>query len=93
MSSVDGLGVALGFIKSLQPKVQAQIARKIFALGDDPHPHDSAPLKGYEDLLRFDCGEYRIIYRFVEAQDRVEIILLGKHNDDEVYKELKRHMG
>lgn len=37
-----------------------------------------------------DCGEYRIVYRFKPEEDLVEIILVGKRNDDEVYKQLAR---
>jgi len=34
-----------------------------------------------------DAGEYRIVYR---ATETVELLLVGKRNDDEVYKQLKR---
>ena len=56
----------------------------------DPLPNDSKQLKGYADLYRVDSGEYRIVYRFKSQEDLVEIILVGKRNDDEVYKKLGR---
>ncbi len=40
-----------------------------------------------------DEGEYRIVYRFDVDADLVEVILVGKRNDDEVYKQLKRLLG
>jgi mRNA interferase RelE/StbE len=42
---------------------------------------------------RVDSGEYRIVYRFDTNLDLVEVILVGKRNDDEVYKQLKRLLG
>jgi mRNA interferase RelE/StbE len=33
-------------------------------------------------------GEYRVIYRI--SGDTVEVLLVGKRNDDEVYKDWKR---
>lgn len=44
-------------------------------------------LKGY-DLRRADVGEYRLIYS-VES-DVLRIFVIGKRNDDEVYKKLRR---
>lgn len=93
MPAVDGLGGVLDFLRRLQPKVQAQIARKIFALSDNPMPADSEALRGYQGLRRVDCGEYRIVYRHDPERDVVEMILVDKRNDDEVYKRLKDRMG
>ena len=41
--------------------------------------------KGYR---RADIGEYRIIYRV--AGDTLEVLLIGKRNDDEVYHRFSR---
>jgi mRNA interferase RelE/StbE len=46
-------------------------------------------LKGYS-YYRADVGEYRIVYQ-VEEQT-LEILLIEKRNDDEIYKQLKRKM-
>lgn len=93
MATLDGLSIILDFLKPLQPKVQAQIARKIFTLSVEPFPNDSEMLQGYKDLRRIDCGEFRVVYRYEEQRDSVVIVLVGKRNDDEAYKRLKRMMG
>ena len=62
---------------------------KILALCSDPKPSDSQRLKGSaEGYSRADFGEYRIIYR-VEG-DVLEVHLIGKRNDDEVYRQFAR---
>jgi mRNA interferase RelE/StbE len=90
MAKLDGLEAVLDFLKGLQPKVAAQLAKKVLALNIDPLPPDSKALKGYSDLFRVDAGEYRIVYRYVSQDDLVTVLLVGKRNDDEVYKQLKR---
>ncbi len=93
MPKLDGLGQALDFLKGLQPKIAAQIAKKIFALNLDPLPSDSKALVGYPSYFRVDIGEYRIVYSYVPSDDLVQIILVDKRDDDEVYKRLKRLLG
>jgi mRNA interferase RelE/StbE len=89
MAKLDGLEAVLDFLKGLQPKVAAQLVKKVLALNVDPLPPDSKALKGYSDLFRVDAGEYRIVYRYLPQDDLVTILLVGKRNDDEVYKQLK----
>lgn len=93
MAKLDGLGTVLDFLKGLQPKIAAQIAKKVLTLNIDPLPSDSKELIGYSGYYRVDSGEYRIVYRFNPDDDLVEVILVGKRNDDEVYKQLKRLLG
>ena len=77
------------FLQGIERKHAGQIALKILALLSDPTPPDVKPLKGKLGVyLRADSGEYRIIYR-IEANE-LQVILIGKRNDDEVYKELGR---
>lgn len=90
MAKLDGLEIVLDFLQGLQPKIVAQIAKKILALNMEPLPADSKKLAGYSDLYRVSIGEYRIVYRFLVDEDLVEVILVGKRNDHEVYKQLKR---
>ncbi|MEG4533411.1 type II toxin-antitoxin system RelE/ParE family toxin [Microcoleus sp. D2_18a_D3] len=90
MAKLDGLQTVLDFLKGLQPKIAAQIAKKVLALNVDPLPNDSKQLIGYPDYYRVDSGEYRIVYNFNPDEDLVEVILVGKRNDDEVYKKLER---
>lgn len=93
MAKLDGLGTVLEFLRGLSPNISNQIAKKVLALNIDPRPTDSEHLKGHPNFYRVDSGEYRIIYRFTPEQDLVEIILVGKRNDDEVYEQFKRLMG
>ena len=55
----------------------------------NPEPHDSAILKGAKGgERRVDAGEYRIIYTVDD--DTIEILVIGKRNDSEVYKQWER---
>lgn len=74
------------FLETLPPKQFRQVVRKIFALADDPAPRDSRLLKGYP-FRRADAGEYRIMYDLAERGLRV--VLVGKRNDDDVYRRLR----
>lgn len=77
------------FIRTLPPKQYKQVVSALFALLSDPQPHDSKMLKGSRDNnRRIDVGEYRVVYRV--AGDEMLILVAGKRNDDEVYKQLKR---
>ena len=74
------------FLDGLPPTKQfRQIIRKVFALLENPRPHDSEELRGYP-FLRNDVGEYRIIYDM--RGDTLRLILVGKRNDGEVYRQL-----
>lgn len=78
---------AAKFLKELHGKQARQVGTKIQELRSNPLPHDSIQLKGYP-YRRTDIGEYRIVY-FVE-NDVLRIHVVGKRNDDEVYKILSR---
>lgn len=73
------------FLDTLPPKQFRQIVKKVFALLEAPRPHDSKELKGYP-FLRSDIGEYRIVYEV--TGDTLRLVLVGKRNDDEVYRRL-----
>lgn len=74
------------FLDTLPPKQFRQVVQKVFVLLADPRPHDTKELKGFP-YLRNDIGEYRIIYD-VWDDDTLRLILVGKRNDDEVYRKL-----
>lgn len=93
MAKLDGLETVLDFLQGLQPKIAAQIAKKVLALNVNPLPTDGKELTGYPSYYRVDSGEYRIVYQFKTDEDLVEVILVGKRNDDEVYKKLERLLG
>ncbi len=76
------------FLAKLPPKQARQLTTKILDLRTNSEPSDSSKLKGYDYYRRVDFGEYRIIY-FVK-DDVLMISLVGKRNDDEIYKRLKR---
>ena len=69
----------------LQAKQFKQVGTALSGLLKEPHPHDSASLKGAKKgERRVDVGEYRIIYS-VEGEV-VSILVIGPRNDGEVYK-------
>lgn len=76
---------AYTFLDSLPPKQFRQVLRKVLALLEDPRPQDTEQLKGYP-FFRNDVGEYRIVYDL--QGDTLRLILVGKRNDDEIYKRL-----
>ena len=73
-----------------QPKESNQLVTTILELRSNPTPQDSKKRSGYP-FKRVDIGEYRIIYE-IEG-DTLNILVVGKRNDDEVYKVLKRKKG
>ncbi len=77
-------------LEMLPPKIFRQVALKILSLQFTPLPHDSKQVgPGY----RVDSGEYRVLY-FVDVKERlVRIVLVGKRNDDEVYRQFVRRFG
>ncbi len=80
---------AARFVETRQPKHQRQIIATIQALRDQPLPHDSKPLKsGEPGERRVDIGEYRVLYKVVG--DTLCVMLVGKRNDDEVYRRFGR---
>ena len=88
MYKIDITNAAGKVIKKLPPKQYRQVVSTILALREDPTPNDSKQLSGYPEYHHADIGEYRIIYRFDE--DTVYIVVIGKRNDDEVYKRFKQ---
>ena len=77
------------FIVGRPLKHQRQIVAKIQTLRDDPMPADSKELKGgNRNYMRADIGEYRIIYKVED--DILLVAIIGKRNDDEVYRRLAR---
>lgn len=60
------------------------------ALNLEALPTDSKTLKSDSAYRRVDSGEFRIIYRYESLQDTVTIVLVGKRNDDAVYRKFSR---
>ncbi len=75
------------FVEKLPPKHFGQIDAQLSMLSNTPFPPDSKRLVGF-DWYRVHVGEYRIIYNV--RGNILDVPLIGKRNDDEVYKKLKR---
>ena len=78
---------ALGKIPAKQTK---QIAERIKQLADDPEALPTVELKGYAPWRRAKSGEYRIIYKI--DRDILRVALVGKRNDDEIYRLIERFL-
>lgn len=89
MRRLDLTHDALGFLKTLPPKQFRQVVSKTFELMANSEPPDSKTLTGYE-YRRADVVEYRIVYRF--DRDFLYVALIGKRNDSDIYKRLKRKL-
>lgn len=89
MLKIDISKRAVKFIDSLTAKQKKQITTKIIELSNNPEPHDSIQVKGFPYFRRTSVGEYRIIYQ-VDNKIILIIVLVGRRNDDDVYKQLKR---
>jgi len=87
MLKLDIKRPAFDCLVDLQTKQFKQVMLNIIRLTKDPYPNDSQKLAGYP-YYRIDTGEFRIIYD-VGSEETVRIILVGKRNDDEVYKRLR----
>ena len=90
MLRLDSSRDALRCLQTLNPKQYRQVVGTVFRLLQEPEPHDSLPLTGYP-YRRVDIGEYRIIYR-VDG-DILKVFLIGKRNDDEIYRDVRRLRG
>ncbi len=74
-------------LRRYPPKIFKQIAGRIFALQVNPRPHDCKRVGlGY----RVDSGEYRIYYHVDDEERIVSVLVVGKRNDAEIYKTLRR---
>lgn len=77
----------LGDPQRHQAKVARQLLVKILELTLNPRPQDCKPIDaGY----RVDSGEYRIYYEVDDAHQVIDVLLVGKRGDDEIYRRLKR---
>lgn len=88
MYKLDMTKAAGKFAGKLDAKQFHQVLTAILKLREEPKPHDSKQLIGSPEYRRLDIGEYRIIYR-IEI-DTVKIAVVGKRNDDDVYRRFTR---
>lgn len=78
------------FIHRRSEKHARQIIERIDLLATAPFAPDVKRVKVFP-FHRADVGEYRILYRVETGM--LHVYLVGKRNDDEVYKQLKRLGG
>lgn len=88
MWRIDLSRQAADTLLGLSAKHARQVAEKLKVLGTDPNSLPSQSLKGYAPMRRLKAGKYRIIYAL--ADGAVQVRLIGKSNDDEIYKLLER---
>ncbi len=88
MPRIDLSKQAAEFLRELAPKQSRQIAEKLNQLAVDPSALPSEALRGYAPMRRLKSGEFRII--FALEGDVVQVRLIGKRNDNEIYKALER---
>lgn len=77
-------------LAGLPAKHARQIAQRISHLAENPDALPSVELKGYAPWRRAKSGEYRIIFQV--ANGELLIGLIGKRNDDEVYRLIERFL-
>lgn len=78
------------FLQRIPAKHAAQIVTKINIMLREPDLMQTVELKGHEPYCRIKSGEYRVIFK-IEV-DLLFITLIGKRNDDEIYKRIKRFL-
>ena len=75
-------------IPTSSPSARQKTTWELDAPTKDGESAASQAIRGYAPMRRLRAGEYRIVFRLeVEV---VKIVLIGKRNDDEVYKMLER---
>lgn len=79
---------ALSSLESLPAKHARQIAGKIVQFSQNPSSLPIKEIKGSEGFFRLKSGEYRIICS-IDGEE-MKIWLIGKRNDDAVYKRFER---
>jgi mRNA interferase RelE/StbE len=78
------------FLRDAPSKHAKHIIGRIQGLAMDEKTGQTSELKGYAPMRRLKSDEYRVIYEI--SENRIQIIVVGKRNDDEVYQMLKRFL-
>ena len=69
----------------LSTEIRRRIALRLQALASEPHPAQSARLRG-SDYFRLRVGDYRVIYSVDDSSLNVTILAVGHRR--EVYRDL-----
>jgi mRNA interferase RelE/StbE len=91
MRRVDFTRDALKVLQELPAKHARQVAEKIKQLAEGARDLPVKEIKGGEGFFRLTSGEYRIVFRV--DHDKIQVWLIGRRNDDEVYKRFERKRG
>jgi mRNA interferase RelE/StbE len=75
-------------LSKIPAKHARQIAERIASLRTNTDSVLSEDLKGFAPFRRFKSGEYRVVF-FIE-NETLHIPVIGKRNDDEIYKQIAR---
>lgn len=81
------------FLEKIPAKHAAQIVDKLDKLAADPASVPSVQLEGFPLYRRAKSGEYRIIYRIEDGAIKLLVVLIGKRNDSDIYREMVRILG
>lgn len=76
------------FLQKIPAKHGKQVAERILTLQEDPAALPTEDVKGYSPFRRLKSGEYRVVY-FIE-NETFHVTLIGKRNDDEIYRQIER---
>ena len=87
MYSVKFSPSAKGDFRSLDKKIQRQIANKLDKLAKDPNSLKSEKIKCSESFYRIRSGDYRIIYEIFNDELIILVIKIGHRRD--IYDKLK----
>jgi mRNA interferase RelE/StbE len=81
------------FLDTIPIKHAKQIVGKIDKLIEDPNSVQSKQLEGFPQYRRVKSGEYRIIYRVDNGILTLLVVLIGKRNDGQVYKDFVKSIS
>ena len=80
-------------VSNLPPKQFKRVIVKALSLQRDHWPQDVRLPRGFSGVWRVEQGEYRLAYTVDKDETLVTVWAMGKRNDEEVYKLLKRRLG
>jgi len=72
---------ALRELRRLEHLSVARIVQAVEALASDPFPAGSRKLQGSEHSYRIRVGHYRVVYRLLASELRIEIVRVRHRKD------------
>ena len=88
MLTVDYSRQAADFLDAIPEMHAGQIVRWIISFAERPDVTPAEAMRGYPGMLRLKAGEYRVIFSVIG--ELMQIRLIDRRNDDEIYKTLRR---